>query len=136
MVMVLSVATPITGLSLFEKLFPNVLAIAGRGRLNDDASASRRLIRASSRYFWYSGWRFRGEAFAFCGLMLERATRRTNLWRMLEVRPLRRSAIRRQRCTSSTTLVRRALAVSSSRRREIATSSSLPPRAKVWEIGW
>ena len=54
----------------------------------------------------------------------------TNLCRTLVVRPSRRSAMRRQRWTSSTTLVRRALIVRSRRSREAMTSFSLAPSAK------
>ena len=54
----------------------------------------------------------------------------TNLFRTLVVKPSRRSAIRRQRWTSSTTLVRRALIVRSRSTREAMTSFSLAPKAK------
>ena len=65
------------------------------------------------------------------GTLELRAASRTNLCRILEVKPSRRSAIRRHRWTSSTTLVRKASMVRSSNRNDVATSSSLAPSAKV-----
>ena len=54
----------------------------------------------------------------------------TNLFRTLVVKPSSRSAIRRHKWTSSTTLVRRALIVRSRSTREAITSFSLAPKAK------
>lgn len=61
-----------------------------------------------------------------------RAGRRTNLCRRFEVKRSSRSAMRRQRWTSSTTLVRRAFTVLSSSCSDVLTSSSLAPMAKVY----
>ena len=66
----------------------------------------------------------------FPSLVLDCPASLTNLLRTLVVRPSRRSAIRRHRWTSSTTLVRSALIVRSRSRREAMTSFSLAPKAK------
>lgn len=70
--------------------------------------------------------------FACSGVDRDPGGSRTN-WVLIAVIKLSRtSAIRKQRWTSSTTLVRKALTVSFKRRSDTATSSSFPPRAKLW----
>ena len=66
----------------------------------------------------------------FPSLVLDCPASRTNLFRTLVVKPSRRSAIRRHRWTSSTTLVRSALIVRSRSTRDAITSFSLAPTAK------
>ena len=69
---------------------------------------------------------------ACSGLDRDPGGSRTNWVLIALIKFSRTSAMRRQIWTSSTTLVRKALTVSFKRRSDIATSSSFPPRAKVW----